>query len=99
MRKSSFSHVHLPGYWLIRSDFSYPQRVDAMLVVICSFRGFIGFGISYGTIAFVDQAGYEGAFNIFAGIVGAFMFLGIPAYFVGKQIRKRTQQWAVDKGT
>ena len=70
-----------------------------MLVVICSFRGFIGFGISYGTIAFVDKAGYEGAFNICAGIVGGFMLLGIPVYFFGKQIRKRTQRWAVDKET
>ncbi|KAF5005697.1 hypothetical protein F66182_15916, partial [Fusarium sp. NRRL 66182] len=48
---------------------AYPQRVGAALVLICSCRGFIGFGISYGAISFVDKAGYEGGFNICAGIV------------------------------
>lgn len=65
--------------------------------MICTFRSFIGFGIAYGTIDFVEKAGYEGAFNICAGIMGALMFLGIPIYFFGKQIRKRTQRWAIDK--
>lgn len=60
-------------------------------------RGFIGFGISYGTISFVQKEGYAGAFNICAGIMGALMFLGIPVYFFGKQIRKRTQRFAIDK--
>ena len=82
---------------IVAKDSRYPQRVSAALVLICSFRGFIGFGISYGTLGFVQKEGYQGAFNICAGIVGALMILGVPVYFFGKQIRKRTQRFAVDK--
>lgn len=74
----------------------YPQRVSAALVLICSLRGFIGFGISYGAISFVNAAGYEGSFNICAGIVGALMLVGIFVYIFGRHIRRRTQRFAVD---
>ncbi|UDD62627.1 hypothetical protein AFCA_009940 [Aspergillus flavus] len=73
---------------------AYPQRVDATLVLICSCRGFIGFGISYGAIAFVHKTGYEGAFNICAGIMAALMVIGIFIYIFGRQIRRRTQKFA-----
>ncbi|GLA37940.1 hypothetical protein AnigIFM63309_004923 [Aspergillus niger] len=76
---------------------AYPQRVDAALVLICSCRGFIGFGISYGAISFVNMAGYEGAFNICAGIMGALMFIGILVYFFGARIRRATQRFAEDQ--
>ena len=66
-------------------------------MLICSLRGFIGFGISYGVIGFVQKEGYAGAFNICAGIVGALMGVGILVYVFGKQIRKRTQRFAIDK--
>ncbi|OOQ84557.1 MFS transporter [Penicillium brasilianum] len=75
---------------------AYPQRVSAALVLICSLRGFIGFGISYGAISFVNAAGYEGSFNICAGIVGALMLVGIFVYIFGRHIRRRTQRFAVD---
>ncbi|KAL3483011.1 hypothetical protein BJX62DRAFT_231273 [Aspergillus germanicus] len=74
---------------------AYPQRIDACLVLICSCRGFIGFGISYGAISFVNKAGYEGALNICAGIMGALMFLGILVYIFGRPIRRMTQRFAV----
>ncbi|KAL3442505.1 hypothetical protein BJX65DRAFT_321509 [Aspergillus insuetus] len=76
---------------------AYPQRIDACLVLICSCRGFIGFGISYGAISFVNKAGYEGALNICAGIMGALMFLGILVYVFGRQIRRTTRRFAVSK--
>jgi hypothetical protein len=76
---------------------AYPQRIDAALVLICSLRGFIGFGISFGAISFVEKAGYEGAFNICAGIVGALMGMGVVVYFLGSMIRSVTQKWAQDE--
>lgn len=76
---------------------AYPQRIDAALVLICSLRGFIGFGISFGSISFVNSAGYEGAFNICAGIVGALMGLGVFVYMFGSKIRSMTQKWAQDE--
>ncbi|KAE8159189.1 major facilitator superfamily domain-containing protein [Aspergillus tamarii] len=74
---------------------AYPQRVDATLLLICSCRGFIGFGISYGAIAFVNKTGYSGAFNICAGIMAALMAMGIFIYMFGRQIPRRTQRYAV----
>jgi hypothetical protein len=75
---------------------AYPQRIDAALVLICSLRGFIGFAISFGAISFVEKEGYEHAFNICAGIVGALMALGVVVYFLGAKIRAVTQKWAQD---
>lgn len=75
---------------------AYPQRIDAALVLICSLRGFIGFGISFGSISFVQKAGYEGAFNICAGIVAALMGLGILVSYFGPDIRAFTQKYAQD---
>jgi hypothetical protein len=70
--------------------------VDAILVLLCSLRGFIGFGISFGTIAFVEKSGYDGAFNICAGILAALAVLGVPVYLFGKRIRGFTGRWAKD---
>jgi hypothetical protein len=75
---------------------AYPQRIDAALVLICSLRGFIGFGISFGAISFVEKAGYEHAFNICTGIIAALMGLGIVVYLMGGKIRAMTQKWAQD---
>lgn len=76
---------------------AYPQRIDAALVLICSLRGFIGFGISFGSISFVQKAGYEGAFNTCAGIVAALMGMGVVMYMFGAKIRAITQKWAQDE--
>lgn len=70
--------------------------MDAILVLFCSLRGFIGFGISFGTIAFVEKSGYQGAFNICAGIIGALAILGFPIYFFGKRIRMWSNKWVQD---
>jgi len=76
---------------------AYPQCIDAVLVLICSLRGFIGFGISFGSVAFVQKSGYSGAFNICAGIVGALVLSGLPIYALGGKIRAFTQKWAQDE--
>jgi len=76
---------------------AYPQRINAALVLICSLRGFIGFGISFGSVAFVQKSGYSGAFNICAGIVGALMLLGLPVYVLGGDICAFIQRWAQDE--
>jgi hypothetical protein len=76
--------------------YAYPRPIDVALVIICSLRGFIGFGISFGAISFVEKAGYEHAFNICTGIVAALMGLGIMVYFMGGKIRAMKQKWAQD---
>lgn len=76
---------------------SYPARTGPLLVIICAFRGFISFGTSYGTSAFVASHGYDGAFGIFGGLTGALGLLGIPVYIWGKQIRQFTGRFAKSK--
>lgn len=43
------------------------------------------------------EAGYEGAFNICAGIVATLMGLGVVLYLLGGRIRAMTQKWACDE--
>ncbi|KAF3386487.1 hypothetical protein F1880_000082 [Penicillium rolfsii] len=76
---------------------SYPARAGPLLVIICAFRGFISFGTSYGTTAFVENNGYDGAFGTFGALTGALGLLGVPIYLWGKDIRKFTGRFAKSK--
>ncbi|KAI8651849.1 MFS domain-containing protein [Fusarium sp. Ph1] len=76
---------------------SYPARSDAILVVLCFARGVISFGLSYGSLEFIERVGYDGAFNICAIILGVLGILGIPVYIFGKKVRQMTQPWATGK--
>lgn len=76
---------------------SYPQRASPLLIIICAFRGFISFGVSYGIQPFIERNGYDGAFGTFGGLTAALGLLGIPVYIWGKQIRARTGKYTVDK--
>lgn len=73
---------------------SYPSLSDASLVVLCFVRGVISFGISYGSLEFVQKKGYDGAFDICAIILGILGFLGIGVFLGGKKIRAWTQRVA-----
>jgi hypothetical protein len=59
---------------------TYPQRIDAALVVVCSLRDFIGLVILLGAIGFIEKAGYDGVLNVRAGKVAAIMRLGFAVY-------------------
>ncbi|KAF9883345.1 hypothetical protein FE257_003561 [Aspergillus nanangensis] len=69
---------------------SYPGRAGPLLIIICAFRGIISFGTSYGTAAFIENNGYDGAFGVFGALTGALGLLGLPVYFWGKRIRQFT---------
>ncbi|CAG8918560.1 unnamed protein product [Penicillium salamii] len=75
----------------------YPQRGHVAMVALCAGRGFISFGISFGTTAFVRKSGYDGALNICAIVLGILSVFGLVTYFYGKTFRKLTQRWAVDE--
>ena len=75
---------------------AYPARSGPILVVICAFRGIISFGVTYGIAPFIANAGYDGAFNTFAGLTAAFGLLAIPIFIWGKKIRGFTGRWAKD---
>lgn len=76
---------------------SYPAYTDAGLVILCFARGAISFGMSYGSLDFIDVSGYDGAFNICAIIVGVLGFLGIFVYWFGKSIRRFTGRFIAEK--
>ncbi|KAJ5371095.1 uncharacterized protein N7496_007187 [Penicillium cataractarum] len=83
---------------IVLSSFTYaieahPTRVGPSVVVLCAMRGFISWGLSWGSLRFVQSQGYEGAFNICAIVLGILGVVGIPIYFFGKKLRIITQRW------
>jgi hypothetical protein len=78
---------------------AYPARSGPVLVVITALRGFVSFGTSYGVATFIETAGYDGSFGVYAGITAFLGLLGLPIYFYGKQLREFTGKWAVKERT
>lgn len=72
---------------------AYPTRVGPLVVMLCVARGFISWGLSWGSVQFIASEGYDGAFNICAVVLGVLGVLGLPIFFFGKQIRQFTQRW------
>ncbi|KAL2070135.1 hypothetical protein VTL71DRAFT_14815 [Oculimacula yallundae] len=76
---------------------SYPQRASSLLIIICAYRGFLSFGVSFRLWDMVDAMGYDGAFNMFAGLTALMGVLGGTLFFIGKSIRNFTGRWVVVK--
>jgi hypothetical protein len=72
---------------------SFPLITGPVLVLICSGRGFISFGLSYSTLAAVSTLGYDGTMNVYAIVTGVLSLLGIPCYFYGPCVRKMVNKW------
>lgn len=45
----------------------------------------------------IDAMGYDGAFNMFAGLTGLCGILGVVLFFTGKRIRAFTSRWVTVK--
>ncbi|KAK8102280.1 hypothetical protein PG984_015426 [Apiospora sp. TS-2023a] len=77
---------------------SWPREAGALLLVVAAGRGFISFGLGYGTVPSVHKLGYDGAMNMYAIICGVVSLLGVPAFFLGKRVRLWTQRhyWPVE---
>ncbi|KAH7018028.1 major facilitator superfamily domain-containing protein [Microdochium trichocladiopsis] len=73
---------------------SYPARAGPLLIIICAFRGIISFGVSFGITPFIENNGYDGAFNTFGGLTAALGLMAIPMYIWGKKIRARFGKYA-----
>ncbi|KXJ86470.1 putative MFS transporter [Microdochium bolleyi] len=73
---------------------SYPARSGPLLIIICAFRGIISFGVVFGIPLFIQDKGYDGAFNTFGGLTGALGLLAIPLYIWGKWIRAKFGKYA-----
>jgi len=73
---------------------SYPARAGPLLIIVCAFRGVISFGVTFGITPFIENEGYDGAFNTFGGLTGALGLIAVPLYFFGKQIRAKFGKYA-----
>ena len=71
---------------------SWPTEAGPMLLVVAAGRGFISFGLSYATIPWVEENGYDGSMRGLAIVCGVFALLGIPCYFFGSKMRVWSQK-------
>ena len=72
---------------------AYPQRASSLLIIICAHRGFLSFGVSFRVWDMIDAMGYDGAFNMFAGLTALMGVLGGVLFLTGKRIRSFTSRW------
>ncbi|SJX64764.1 uncharacterized protein SRS1_15195 [Sporisorium reilianum f. sp. reilianum] len=72
---------------------AYPDRVGAILLLYCSSRGIVSFGVSLSTVDFLQKAGPRGAFNVLAILFGVVSAFGIPFYFFGPAVRRLTARY------
>ncbi|SPO25652.1 related to synaptic vesicle transporter SVOP and related transporters (major facilitator superfamily) [Ustilago trichophora] len=72
---------------------AYPERAGAILLLYCSSRGIVSFGVSLSTVNFLEKAGPRGAFNVLAILFGVVSAFGIPLYFFGPAVRRFTARY------
>lgn len=87
----TFTAVILSSYTY--SIDAYPERAGAILLLYCSSRGIVSFGVSLSTVDFLEKAGPRGAFNVLAILFGVVSAFGIPFYFFGPAIRRLTARY------
>lgn len=73
---------------------SYPQRASSLLIIICSFRGFLSFGLTYPLDDMLDAVGYDGLFGIYSGLTALMGVLTVMIFVWGKKIREITGKYA-----
>ncbi|TKY87865.1 hypothetical protein EX895_003446 [Sporisorium graminicola] len=72
---------------------AYPQKTGAVLLLYCSSRGIVSFGVSLSTVDFLQKAGPRGAFNVLAILFGVVSAFGIPFYIFGPAVRRLTARY------
>ncbi|KAJ9474484.1 putative Protein HOL1 (putative) [Pseudozyma hubeiensis] len=87
----TFTAVILSSYTY--SIDAYPERAGAILLLYCSSRGIVSFGVSLSTVDFLQKAGPRGAFNVLAILFGVVSAFGIPFFFFGPAVRRLTARY------
>lgn len=72
---------------------SFPVKIAPSFVVICTGRGFISFGVSYGVLPAIKTMGYDGTMTMLGALCGGLALLAVPIYFVGPQLRKLGERY------
>jgi len=66
-----------------------------VLVLVNAVKQLFAFGFSYGVVPWVLLDGYGGAFGAMAGIQAALTLLGVPLWYFGKQLRRKSGGWKI----
>jgi len=83
------------GILIVVIDSYLPVAGEALLLINGLKTISLGFGFSYGVIPWVSGSGYQSAFGTMAGINSGIMLLGVPLYYFGRTIRRKTANWKV----
>ena len=71
----------------------FPDLAAPIIITVGAYRNIIGFGLVYGSTAFVEHAGYKGCFGGYAGIMGLLSVFGVFFYIFGERLRKMMNTW------
>ncbi|KAH8433068.1 putative MFS transporter [Aspergillus melleus] len=69
---------------------SYPYTSGEALVLVNASKNVVAFGLSKGSVSWMTREGIDNMFYEFAGIQWIVIALGLPLYFAGPWLRKRT---------
>lgn len=72
---------------------SFPLKAAPSYVVICTGRGFISFGVSYGVLPAIKSMGYDGTMILLGVFCGCLALVAIPTYFLGPKLRKLGEKY------
>ncbi|KAL8276714.1 hypothetical protein RQP46_010893 [Phenoliferia psychrophenolica] len=77
----------------------YKPIAPEVVAAVVGFKGIIGFGLSFGTTAWVDSQGYSAACSSAVGemalITGVVLAMAIPLNIWGARIRQASFQWRI----
>lgn len=69
---------------------SYPGQAEALLLLVCSFRGFLSFVVSNAAASSVQAQGYEAVFLVLGITTGVLGAIALPLYCFGRRLRRCT---------
>ncbi|PYH95319.1 MFS transporter [Aspergillus ellipticus CBS 707.79] len=90
---SAASLTLVPSVMLSYVVDAYPHTSGEALVVVNTSKNIVAFGLSKGSVSWMTNQGVAKMFYEFAGIQWAVLTLGLPLYFAGPWIRKRTSKY------
>jgi hypothetical protein len=75
---SKFSETEASRFRFLSSE----SRCSPALVVVVGTKNIVSIGLTYGLTPMVERHGYQWAFGVLAGVLGAVALLGLPVYYL-----------------
>jgi len=74
---------------------SYYLVSPELVLLIVGLKNVFGFAFSYAIVPWLTSWGYKKTFSTMGGIEFAIILMGLPLWYFGKQIRRKTGTWKV----